>query len=525
VLKFSIPALLRRLLKLRSGPASIAVPMRQAMEEMGLTYLKLGQYLAMRFDLLPEEVCEEMNHLFEEVKPLSFEQVRRTVETELGGRLEEFYAEFGERHVAAASVAQVHVARTLDGVKVAVKVQRPGIERTFESDMRVLGLLASLADYLRVFGNLSVKGVVDQFSTWTRRELNFLTEGETADRLRRHATAHEVVPFVFWELTTRRVITFEFIEGVSMSQVAKMLDEGGLPRVREKLPKVEIEEALTNLSHASLRQLFVTGFFHGDPHPGNILLLEDNSVAFVDFGIFGELTPFQRELLAKHIESLAMGDFRASFRYYASLATPTEETDIRAFEDEGAEVLRRWYHASQNPDAPAEARHLGRVSGEMTSVVRRGRVLMGAETLLFWRAINALDSTALLLSPTFDLLAVLRRFFEEIRPGLSERLLGLVKDEERALAIAGLSLRGRDYVADILTRLGQGDYGGSVECDEWGGARGTADRRARLLAASLTGGSFAVLALNARLPPLACAACAGAAASLFALAFVGAYRR
>ncbi len=511
IFKFIVPVLFRRLFRRPSSARNYAEPIRQALEEMGLTYLKLGQYLAMRFDLLPKEVCEELDKLFEGVVPLPLDEVRRVVESELGGSLEAFYSEFEKKHLAAASVAQVHTAWTLDGEKVAVKVQRPGIERIFESDMRVLGLLAEMADYFKVFGLLSVRGVVEEFAVWTRREFNFILEGKTADRLSRHVTPHEVVPLVHWNLTTAKVITFEFIEGVSMARIAKLLDEGGIARVREELPNIDLEEALNNVANASLNQLFVTGFFHGDPHPGNILVQHDNSVAFVDFGIFGELTPYQRELLAKHIESLAMGNFVASFRYYAKLAIPTEESRMREFEKEGVEVLQRWFQASQNPDTPPEERHLGRVSGEMASVVRRSRVIMGAETLLFWRAINALDSTALRLMETYDLVAELRRFFERIRPGLGERLLALVQDRDRILSLAELKEGLNGYLGEALDRLNDSEDGYAFELEDSEAQQRASDKRARWLTAAINLVSLAMLSTNVYLPFWGRATCAASA--------------
>ena len=188
ILKFSIGPVVRYMLRLSQRGPSYAVRIRLAMEELGMTYLKLGQFLAMRFDLLPIEVCRELNRLFEDVPPMAFEEVRSVVESELQGPLESFFPVFNRESIAAASVAQVHEAQTRTNERVAVKIQRPGIERIFAADMRNLRRIAVLADALNLLGTLSMTEGVDEFANYTRREMDFITEGKTADRLGENIT-------------------------------------------------------------------------------------------------------------------------------------------------------------------------------------------------------------------------------------------------------------------------------------------------------------------------------------------------
>jgi ubiquinone biosynthesis protein len=439
-LKFGTGPLLRHLLRLPPRGLPDAVRLRLAFEELGLTYLKLGQFLAMRFDILPVEVCRELSRLYEGVPPLKLDEVRRVIETELGKPLEELYSVFHAEPIAAASVAQVHEARTMASERVAVKVQRPGVDRFFAADMRNLSRMAAFADWLGVLGDLSLREAAQEFANYTQRELDFVTEGHTADRLRQNATPHEVVPRVYWELTTSKVLTLEFVEGISLAQLSSLLEAGKYDLVRARLPHLRVELALHHLAVASLRQLFVTGFFHADPHPGNVLIRDDNSVAFVDFGIFGQLTAGQREIFVAYIENLALGNIEQSFRHYSRLYTASEDTDWMAFRREATAILRAWYQVSTDPHSSVEQRHLGYSTDQMLRVVRRHRLRMSMDTLLFWRALFALDSSALRLSHHFDLLHELRLFFEERRPGVTERLLELVTNEERTLAVAELAL-------------------------------------------------------------------------------------
>ena len=269
------------------------VRLRLALEALGMTYLKLGQYLAMRQDLISADLSRELQKLFERVTPASFEDVRGMVEAELGGPIEQFYREFRREPIAAASVAQVHEAQLLNGQRVAVKVQRPDVRRIFYADIRNLRRFAALIDASGLTGTVPIQGLVDEFAAWTERELDFALEGATADRLRANALPFEYSPLVYWELTTPRVLTMELIEALSVAEIARLFEAGGEAAIRARLPNLDLRLALKHFATACLHQIFDKRFFHGDPHPGNIMIRDDNTVVFVDFGIFGELSSYE----------------------------------------------------------------------------------------------------------------------------------------------------------------------------------------------------------------------------------------
>src|ERR1700735_3487878 len=164
--------------------ATFGVRLREAMEELGLTFLKLGQFLALRFDILPADVCRELNQLFENVKPMHFGSAASIIESELGLPINEVYSAFDPKPLAAASVAQVHEAYLPNGQRVAVKIQRLGLRRIFEADIRNLRRITALIDAVGLFGKLSAKGMLNEFAQWTLRELDFKMEGRTAERLK-----------------------------------------------------------------------------------------------------------------------------------------------------------------------------------------------------------------------------------------------------------------------------------------------------------------------------------------------------
>lgn len=488
--RFGGSPLIQAVLGRQSDLSAIGARLRQIFETLGLTYMKLGQYLASRVDLFPEEISRELNRLFERAQPVEFSRIRSVVESQLGRPLEQAFTEFSREPIAAASVAQVHEACTLDGDHVAVKVQRPGIARLFGADMRNLRRFATVVDGLGLLGTVSMREVLSAFTKWTTRELDFTAEGRTADILRSESPPFGTVPLVFWDLTTPEVLTLEFVEGMSLAGIADLIEAGKQNELKERLPNLDLRTVAENLSYILMNQLFVTGFFHGDPHPGNIFVRDDNMVVLLDCGIFGELREDQREYLAAHIENVGLGDIDAAFYYYAKQLTVTDATDIKEFERDGKAVLRRWQQSATSPLARPEDRHLGKYAGEMLQVVRRHHVRISTETLLFWRALEALDATAIRFSQYFDLLNSLRGFFERIRPSPAERLCQTVVDDRLWRQLAQLALVAPDH-AQRLWQLGETPAAWlDLEAPR---TRRTSDGRANLVASTLLLVTAAVL--------------------------------
>jgi ubiquinone biosynthesis protein len=445
------PLLLRKLVGIHDAPEIIGRRLRHSLQRMGITYVKLGQFMAMRFDILPEPICRELAKLFDAVSPLSPVVIKRTLEEEFGKPVGALFRDFDCQCIAAASIAQVHKATKFDGTEVAVKVQRPGIERIFAADIRNFLRAARLGDYLRVFGPQSMVDAINEFATYTRREMDFNIEGRTADRLRQNAGPYDTAPRIHWDLTTTRVLTMDFIVGHKLSEILELIETGQRSQLHVRAPDLDIGEAVRNLSRACLRQLFVTGFFHADPHPGNIFLRNDGTVVFVDFGIFGQLTAERRETFASYIETLAYGDIQQSYRHFVRLLQPTSQTDMQQLRRDIHDIMHRWHDASLERDAPLTERHLGTYITQFVVAVRRNNVQMSMDTLLFWRALLTLDATGLRLGEHFDLLGLLREFFLEVRPTPVERIMRLLRD--RDLVTTALRLKQESPMQTVsLTR-------------------------------------------------------------------------
>jgi ubiquinone biosynthesis protein len=243
-----------------------------------------------------------------------------------------------------------------------------------------------------------------------------------AERVGANRAPYEVEPAVHWELTTRRVLTLDFVEGTTLAQLIRVVEDAGPAGLSTRYPHLDLDLVLHRLTFALLRQIYSVGLFHGDPHPGNILVLADNRIAFVDFGIFGELTAYDRDLLATMVEAIAVGNVDQALRAYAKQLTPTPETDIAGFRAEATTVLTQWYTLSLNGDGSADARHLAKYMGRMIDISRRYKLVYDMSFVLYWRALQALDSTSLRLEPGFDLMGELRAFFTTSRPGVAPRL-------------------------------------------------------------------------------------------------------
>jgi ubiquinone biosynthesis protein len=486
----------RYALRLPPPDPSYPARIRIVLESLGPTYLKLGQYLATRLDILPVEICRELDKLFQAVSPMLFPEVKAAIESELHGPLAHFFPFFNEQPIATASVAQVHEGRTRSNDRVAIKVQRPGIEIIFAADIRNLRRVAALADRLGVLGRLSLSEIIEEFANWTDKEMDFTIEGRAADRMRPDAVSHEIIPIIFWEFTTPKLLTMEFLDGLSLAQIMNFVEMGREDLIQARLPDLDLSQAGHNIAYASLHQIFVRGFFHGDPHPGNILILKDNSAAFADFGICGELSLYHREALAGYIENVALGNAEEGFRYFSKLSTPTEETDQIAFEQDCKLYIPQWHRALHNPHSTLKERHMAKYFFALIGVVRRHHRRMNADTLLFWRAMNALNYSALIMAEHFDLVYELHVFFEQTRPGMLDRLQRVITDRNLTTDVAELLPRMPDYLNSILKGLVGERPDWAMHIQRYGWMPYSSSVVTKCLSASFVGLSLIIVAMS-----------------------------
>ena len=305
---------------------------RQLLLDLGPTFIKLGQLLSSRPDILPSHWIEELSELQDAVPPFSIAEVRAEIERGLQRPVERCFAELEEVPLASASIAQVHRARTHAGERVVVKVQRPRIRQRIESDVAILYQLARLVEaVVEETGVYTPTGIVEEFDRAIHEELDFSNEGRNARAMREKSKDRLflVIPRVLDELSSESVLTLEYVEGVKVSDITSA--QG-----------YDLEQVAKNIIEASFRQMFEDGLFHGDPHPGNVLVLPGNRVALLDFGLVGRLTRPMQEALVTLIMATAMRDADTVARVLNRIGVPEDHTPIKAFRGDIAAILDRY---------------------------------------------------------------------------------------------------------------------------------------------------------------------------------------
>jgi len=308
------------------------VLLRHAFEELGPTYLKLAQLVASSSGLFPEEYCVEFSKTLDAVKPFGFADVQRILVEELGGPLERHFVSIDERPLASASIAQVHAARLVDGTDVVIKIQRPHIELRVVADMRILRIGAGLMTMIPRLELANPVAIVDDFARTLGEELDFRLEAGNMDEF--NAIMRELghgdvrAPRVHHALTTRRVITMERFHGVRVDDVAQV-----------NARTTDSEGKLVHGLHAWFQCMILHGFFHGDVHAGNLMLLDDGSLGFLDFGIIGRFSDERRRQITDYIIAFAQGEFRTLAQTLLSMDAVAYGVDLELL----AQDLKRAY--------------------------------------------------------------------------------------------------------------------------------------------------------------------------------------
>jgi ubiquinone biosynthesis protein len=371
-----------------------AEELAEDLEKLGPTFIKLGQLLSTRADLLPEPYLEALARLQDNVEPFSPALVEEIVSTELGGRISKLFAEFERDPTAAASLAQVHRARMRDGREVVVKVQRPNVRETIVQDLEALDEVASFIDaHTEVgkryeFGNLLV-----ELRSSLLRELDFKREANNLSRLRTSLREFErlIIPEPIEDFTTSRVLTMEFVTG------KKITDLGPLRLLELDGPALSEE-----LFRAYLKQILVDGFFHADPHPGNIFVTDDNRLALLDLGMTGHISGNFQENLLRLLLAISEGRGDEAADVAMKMGEPKPKFDKEEYKRRVANLV------AQHADATMENIDAGQVVLEITRISADCWFRMPQEFTLIAKALLNLDRVVYVLDPNFDPNAIIR---------------------------------------------------------------------------------------------------------------------
>jgi ubiquinone biosynthesis protein len=375
--------------------------LRMAFEELGPTYIKLGQVLSTRPDLVPADVVSELAKLQDEVPPFPFPDVKAVVEAEFGAPAEELFDELEEQPLASASIGQVHKACLKDGEAVAVKFQRPDIQKVIEVDLEIMLHLATLAErHIKEFEIHRPVKIVEEFARTLEKEIDYRIEATNMERIARQFLdlPHVYIPVVFREFTTSRVLTTELIDGIKISKIQKLEAAG--------LDKKVLADRLVGLV---LKQAFDHGFFHADPHPGNIFVLADNVICLVDFGMMGLVDRATREEFIDLIDSLIHQHEVKTAQVLLNLTDWDEQPDIRALEREVADFMGRHLYK------PLKDMEIGKLLQDLIELTIRFRLRIPPDIFLMIKALSAVESVGRTLDPEFDLIAHAAPFIKRVK--------------------------------------------------------------------------------------------------------------
>jgi ubiquinone biosynthesis protein len=387
---------------------SQAERMRLVLEELGPTFIKFGQFLSTRADIIPPNYIEEFAKLQDSVPPCSFEEIAAEIQKELGSEITDLFASFEHEAIGAASIAQAHRATLKSGEDVVVKVLRPGIQTLVETDIEAMMLLAMMSE--RHLPNSDIYdpvGQVRELARTIRREMDLSLEGRTIERFAANFADDSTVyfPKVYWNFTTKALLTMEMIEGIKVSDVDALASAG-----------LDLKLIAKRGADAFIKMVLKHGYFHGDPHPGNILILPDNVICMLDFGMTGRIDPFLKNYLTDILLAILKRDAEEVISLLIYSGDITDSVNIRALRRDISEFIDKYYELT------LQQFQVGQLLLDFMDIITEYRIKFHPDLLLLAKAFMTIESMGRRLDPDFDMTMHIRPLMEkEIRHRLSPK--------------------------------------------------------------------------------------------------------
>lgn len=382
-----------------SGPERL----RALVEDMGGTFIKFGQMLALQPDILPLKYCNALFNLLDRVAPFPFAYVEQTFQEEFGKTSREIFDSIEVEPIATASIGQVHVAR-LNGHKVAVKVQRPNVEEDFNGDIRLMNLTIRIIRLLQLKMFYWLIEPTNEFVAWTSEELDYRREARYMEQQRRNASRnpHECVPEVFAKYVSRRTLVVEFIDGLNVLDYLRAIEVGDeltIKRLRDR--GFDGGEFVYNILENFLGDAYRFGMFHADLHPANLVILPDNVVGYVDFGITGMLSSYSRRNIIALTMALGSGDLEGMCAAFFKISTVNKESDVEGFRKGMQKLDREWYETTGVDRRLKKNATL--VMLDMLMLSRQTGIYPERDVVKYIRSAIAIDGLITRVAPQFDL--------------------------------------------------------------------------------------------------------------------------
>lgn len=439
--------------KLRSAPERL----RLLFENLGPTFIKIGQLAAGRPDLVPREYIEELQRLQDKVETVPYSVIKNIVEFELKKPIEELFSSFDTLPLASASIAQVHAARTLTGEDVVLKIQKPDVDRILQKDFEILSLIAELAEAtIPEVANFHPTLIVKEFKRLLIQEIDFEREARTIERYQKNFQNSEflVVPSVYRELSNRKILTMERIQGFRITDMESMNKYG-----------IDAKALLRKGLDHHMESLMVHGLFHADPHPGNMLVLHDGRLALLDFGSVGWLSPKSRSSLVNLFLSLVSQDYDSLVEEYLELSPRSGKSHSTQTRDQLARevsLIMAPYHGVSLHEIPA-----AEIMLEVSSLAFKYQIQLPQDLIAVFKSNMILEGIGRMVDPEFDLLESAARFSkkviqQKIKPqGLLKAALRSSRDIQRFVQ------KGPRLGLEIMRQIEAGQLEVKLKSSEW----------------------------------------------------------
>lgn len=437
--------------------------LRLAIEELGTTFIKLGQILSTRADLLPPEYLDELVKLQSEIAPIETNLIIDEIEGELGLELDLLFAEFDRDPLAAASIGQVHRAVLHNGDEVVVKVQRPGVSEMVNKDLDILHSLAQLASKRTQIGKMvDPERLIEEFSTSLRSELNYVQEGRNAERFQKIFAGDEgiYIPKIYWDFTTRRVITIERINGFRADNIEELESN-----------KINRHKVAVQASNLFMKLVFEVGYFHADPHPGNLLIMKDGTIGLLDFGMVGSIDEDTQEDLVKLFVAVIRRDTETIVDMLLNMGVTPVSVDRKKIKEDVQMFIGRYY------GLPLAEISMAHVTSEVLNVAYRHRLRMPVSLSLLAKTILMSEGLGRRLDPNFNLIEIVTPYaqnlikrqyspdrlfkkvsqtlydYGELGISLPRLLLQLMRKAQDGNLVMGMEMRGTEHIMTQLNNM------------------------------------------------------------------------
>ena len=399
ILRLLLAEIIRLILGKQKSSINFSIQLRKTLERLGSTYVKLGQMLSLREDILPERITRELRKLQDQVPPVPFKQIKKLIESEFGKPLNIVFRSFEEKPIAAASLAQVHRAVLKDGKKVVVKLQRPRILQLTVHDTSIMRRLAFFLERIPSLKEYQPVKFVEEFTNCTMKELDFVQEGKHTDQFRENfkRQANIIFPEIYWDYTSHKIITMKYIEGIKPDDTEKIKRLG-----------IDSKKFARIGARVVLKMLYIDGFFHADLHPGNLLIVGRSKLCILDSGMVGSFSEKARRNMFLYFYYMVIQEFSLATNYLINLTISSPNANIKGFQEELQEAIKKW--------SGLKFKHypLGRLIFETMNIGARHYLYFDSNLILSSRTLLTVEAVGALLDPDLDLSKVSKPIIEKI---------------------------------------------------------------------------------------------------------------